>query len=456
MLALRRLRARPTHFLRGNATLQAAEPVADAAPPPPLAIPPKVEASPPSSVPEQKAEEPAPTKAETDAGEVASSPADVATKTRGRVYKLRRPNISATRPREWARPLAPGVLPAYDEAIKVIKADSWGIKKEIFSLEEALKAKEAAYNKLETSLRAKEENGESQDGTELLTMREELEKMREKLEILHVQSEINLPDVRWKAFNGMADLTRPVYRRLVEQRWRSEGDLDLLMERIHQMNVVPDLVPSLHPTIDLRVTFPEPPPKSVYLRTRVKRKHQQVEPGTFLLPQQTRKSPSLYVSVFHEDVRYYTLLMVDLDVPDEENQSYQNYLHWMVPNIPLNVSSTEVPLGASQTSYIPPHPQQGTPYHRYVLLLLPHNSPTERISVPAITMEDRLGFSAKDFCEKHGLDGSKGGGAHMWREVWDEDVSNIYQVVLKKDEPKFGPPPKADRYAAIRGVKRYV
>ena len=58
------------------------------------------------------------------------------------------------------------------------------------------------------------------------------------------------------------------------------------MERIHQMNVVPDLLPSLHPSLDLRVNFPEKPPQSVYLRTRVKRKYEKVEPGIFLLPEQ--------------------------------------------------------------------------------------------------------------------------------------------------------------------------
>ena len=58
------------------------------------------------------------------------------------------------------------------------------------------------------------------------------------------------------------------------------------MERIHTMHVVPDLLAALHPSFDLRVTFPEPPPKSVYLRTRVKRRYKQVEPGIFLLPEQ--------------------------------------------------------------------------------------------------------------------------------------------------------------------------
>ena len=102
-------------------------------------------------------------------------------------------------------------------------------------------------------------------------------------------------------------MTKPVYRHLAEKKWRSEGDLDLLvrrhllfsthcshskfaqMERIHQMNVVPDVLPSLHPSFDLRITFPEPPPQSVYLRNRSKRQHKQVEPGVFLVSEQARQ-----------------------------------------------------------------------------------------------------------------------------------------------------------------------
>lgn len=82
--------------------------------------------------------------------------------------------------------------------------------------------------------------------------------------------------------------------------------------------------------------------------------------------------------------------------------------------------------------WVPPHPQRGTPYHRYVVLLLPQAHPTERISVPQLTDAGRLGFDVRAFCARHGLNGSKGGGAHMWREVWDETVSKIYRDVLSE------------------------
>ena len=66
------------------------------------------------------------------------------------------------------------------------------------------------------------------------------------------------------------------------------------MERIHQMKVIPDLLPDLRPTLDLRVNFPEKPPQSLYLRTRTKRKYEPVEPGIFLLPEQVCPAISIY------------------------------------------------------------------------------------------------------------------------------------------------------------------
>lgn len=37
----------------------------------------------------------------------------------------------------------------------------------------------------------------------------------------------------------------------------------------------------------------------------------------------------MYTTLFHTDTRLYTLLMVDLDVPNPETQSFTTYLHWM-------------------------------------------------------------------------------------------------------------------------------
>ncbi len=84
---------------------------------------------------------------------------------------------------------------------------------------------------------------------------------------------------------------------------------------------------------------------------------------------------------------------------------------------------------SSHTPYVPPHPQQGTPYHRYAILVVPQE---RHIDVPRFTDEQRFGFNYREFAAQYGLDCAQGGGGHMFREVWDETVSHIYEHTLSK------------------------
>jgi hypothetical protein len=110
--------------------------------------------------------------------------------------------------------------------------------------------------------------------------------------------------------------------------------------------------------------------------------------------------------------------------------------HRCRPNIPLSTNAPLKIVADSHTPYIPPHPQRGTPYHRYVTLLLPQVS---ELSIPVVPEDARLGFDVRAFLSEHSLDGSLGGGAHMWREEWDETVSQIHQDVLSKCWHLFSP-----------------
>ncbi|KAJ7630358.1 hypothetical protein FB45DRAFT_832913 [Roridomyces roridus] len=434
-----------------------------------------------------------------------------------------RPQISLDRPKRWNRPLREGILPAYDEALRVIRADAWRVRKEA-------KEQKREVQRTHDRLVAKTEDGAwVVQGEERTLLEAELEKKRQKLRILDVQSEVNLPEVRWSVSNAMADLSIPSHRHLVEQRWRKDGDLDLLMERIHQMNVVPDVLPVLHPSIDLHVAARLMPVHfdDLMQRNRFQRRlntFKDVVPGNYLTPRQTRVPPKLYANVFHTDVRLYTMLLVDPDVPDESTQSFTTFLHWLKPNIPLSATHKgRIPFLNTHTRYIPPHPQRGTPYHRYVLLLLPqppqaghrYNLNTEallteqqarlsqslqdraksgvdvearvaeaealkrgrnprhkprpthpnaglphpqsgedplaevvtlsqRVGIPVIPDEERLGFNVRQFVKQWGLNGAMGGGVHMWREVWDKYVGAVYRYELHQPQPMYGRPPRSD------------
>jgi large subunit ribosomal protein L35 len=108
-----------------------------------------------------------------------------------------------------------------------------------------------------------------------------------------------------------------------------------------------------------------------------------------------------------------------------------------------------------------------------VLLLLPHADPVAKLSLPSRPLE-RDAFDVRHFVEEHALR-TDGGGAFMWRAVWDEESSRIWREVISEDpsrqtgevnvvliycaekpEPRYGYPPKPDPYAAMKSVKKYA
>lgn len=105
------------------------------------------------------------------------------TRQRPTFFQRGRPNISLRNPRKWNRPIAPGVLPAYDEALKIIERDSSNLKNEAHELKVAIAKAEAAE----------------------MTDEKALEKLTQKLKVVEVQSQINLPSVRWIVANGMGE-----------------------------------------------------------------------------------------------------------------------------------------------------------------------------------------------------------------------------------------------------------
>jgi len=98
-------------------------------------------------------------------------------------WKTRRPHINTERPRQWNRPLAPGVLPAYDEALRYIHQDSHTLRAE------------AQYNR--SALREAESSPNPDP--------ELIKSFKEKLAILEVQSEVNRPEIRWNFRNALGE-----------------------------------------------------------------------------------------------------------------------------------------------------------------------------------------------------------------------------------------------------------
>jgi len=91
-------------------------------------------------------------------------------------------------------------------------------------------------------------------------------------------------------------------------------------------------------------------------------------------------------------------------------------------NIPLEATKSTIDGGNTILPYIPPHPPKGTKYHRYTVAALEQPSQFDVNQVKA----ERV-MNAREFVKDYNLTVR---GASFFREVWDEDVTKIYQEIL--------------------------
>ena len=115
--------------------------------------------------------------------------------------------------------------------------------------------------------------------------------------------------------------------------------------------------------------------------------------------------------------------------------------------------------GNTIQSYVPPHPQSGTPYHRYTFILYEQPGELAEGIIP-----QREHFQSREFATELGLTAR---GVHFYRQVWDEAVSKVYADVLRTyslrnisyrlanmrviemPEPKYGRAKKATKYSRM-------
>ena len=107
------------------------------------------------------------------------------------------------------------------------------------------------------------------------------------------------------------------------------------------------------------------------------------------------------------------------------------------------------------------------------MFLLENPDPQGKIDVSAAMKGNRNEFDVRKFVAQHGFKPERAGGAHFWRETWDPTVSDIYRTILRErwstltslmlirpttdsPEPRYGRPPKVDRYEEVKRVKRYI
>ncbi|KAJ1918935.1 mitochondrial 54S ribosomal protein YmL35 [Mycoemilia scoparia] len=258
----------------------------------------------------------------------------------------------------------------------------------------------------------------------------EIEKLNKRLDELLVKAYIENGEVLWNARNGKFDLNQPVYRHLKEKFWK-QRPLDILMQRVTQMYVIPD-------AIDPKIF--NIPSTCLDLTLKGWNEGKPIEPGAIVPPETALELPTMNLTAFHEDVRLYTIIMADLDHPNEETQSYQQQCHWMGCNIPISMHDGNIKAENAVLPYIPPHPAKGTKRHRYVFLVMQQG---EKGQVRLENVKLDRAVHLRTLASELSL---RPVGVSFFRSEWNETVDEVYRQHLGLEPPVYGPAPAATRF----------
>ncbi|KAK5137938.1 hypothetical protein LTR04_004415, partial [Oleoguttula sp. CCFEE 6159] len=249
-----------------------------------------------------------------------------------------------------------------------------------------------------------------------------LKSMQKHLEDLKILADINDPMIKKRFEDGDGDMGRPIYRYLADRRWRSYKRL-VLMQRIEQMNVIPDILPNMDPIAEVNLSFGR----------------RNVQPGEFVDSRVSELPGTLNVQVFDKGSRPVTVAIVDADVPDVENDRFNYRCHFLAANIWIAPKQTKIHLNIRQKDkillpWLPAYAQKGSPYHRLGIFIL--EQPEGKTIDVAEAMKERFykdgtswkvqrdKFVLRSFIDRHSL---KPVGVTMFRTQWDEGTAGVMQ-----------------------------
>lgn len=258
-----------------------------------------------------------------------------------------------------------------------------------------------------------------------------------ELEQLLVDAETANPEVLHRATFDLenADRTQPVFRRFLQQKWQSYA-LMVTMQRLEQLRVIPDTLPTLEPAVDVRVKFAH--------NTNAEFTNW-VEPGVVLPAFAVARPPTIEVQEFFRPADasgLYTVLLVNPDTPDLVRNSYKTTLHYGLSNVPLDYADNTISASKLMahpesvfTPYVPLVPEKNSGVQRACLWVFRQAGPIAPAAV------DREAFDIRAFSAEHGLSAV---GAHVWRQQFDRSVNRV--------RAEYGLP-KGAVYHRVRGTQ---
>ncbi|KAL8710006.1 MAG: hypothetical protein Q9220_005277 [cf. Caloplaca sp. 1 TL-2023] len=268
-----------------------------------------------------------------------------------------------------------------------------------------------------------------------------LVRMQQYLEELKILADVNDPVIKKRFEDGAGDMNRPIYRFLANRQWRQYRRL-VLMQRISQMHIVPDIISYLDPTAEVDLTFGR----------------RNVQPGDFVDSSTSETPPRLKVQLFDRGERFISIAVVDPDVPNLEADIFDSRCHFLATNISVSPTLTSVSLSDLSPSatilrpWLPPHAQKGSPYHRLVVFILEQKDGKKLESKQTDTIRNvntDSKFNIQSLMDKlH----SRVIGMHLFRTTWDDATAGVMEragidganIELKRKRPEKLPYKKKD------------
>jgi large subunit ribosomal protein L35 len=207
-------------------------------------------------------------------------------------------------------------------------------------------------------------------------------------------------------------MSKPIYRYLADRKWR-QYHRRIIVQRIDQLAIVPDVLPNFEPTAEVRVAF----------------RQRSVQPGEFIDSRVSEVPARLKVQVFDKGERLVTVVVIDSDVPLVDKDNFMTRCHYLATDIPLSPTDTSLPLSKASESqlilpWLPPFAQKGSPYHRYSIFVL-QQAPGEPVNDAELRkLIKRDDFSMRGFTNKYNM---KPIGVSIFRSLWDEGTAGVME-----------------------------
>lgn len=213
--------------------------------------------------------------------------------------------------------------------------------------------------------------------------------------------------------NLTGDLSKPIYRFLADKEWR-KYKRNVLVQRITQMSIIPDVLPVLDPIVNVDLAFG----------------NRAVQPGEFVDSRVSEMPGRLKIQVYNKGERYLTIAVVNPDVPNVAKDGFDYRCHFLACNIKVSPTEGSVPLHQlSQDEqivlpWLPAYTQKGAPYQRMSIIVLEQGD-GQRLDAAALKSKtERDGFILRSFVDRHSL---KPVGANLFRSQYDEGTAGVMQ-----------------------------